>query len=188
VKRENPDRVSLLWGNHDLHYMYKSLKGSRYDYSNAVRFNQYFWQNQDLFQYAEDAMVGSKRFLFTHAGVGKQWAAKVSEVFEFNAPRASELNALAHSHYFIDTLGAISGMRGGWSDYGSMVWADCHEQYNKENQYESIVQVFGHTQRRAPLNIDNRIYCLDCHRCFIVDSISGLVQSLDDGIVVKPTA
>ena len=35
-KKQNPDRVTLLWGNHDLHYMYPDMMGSRYDFDNAV--------------------------------------------------------------------------------------------------------------------------------------------------------
>ena len=35
-KEEHPDRVTLLWGNHDLHYMYPDMMGSRYDFDNAV--------------------------------------------------------------------------------------------------------------------------------------------------------
>ncbi len=178
LKKCHPETVSLLWGNHDLHYLYKNLKGSRYDYTNAIRFNQLFWQNQDCFQFAEEAVVCSKRYLFTHAGVGRKWAGQVFKKFENIAPTADELNELAKSHYFIEALGAIPYLRGGWSEYGSMVWADCREQLNEENQYKDIVQVFGHTQRNEPLIIDNRIYCLDCRKCFRVNPDKGIIETL----------
>lgn len=178
IKRKNPDRVSLLWGNHDLHYLYKNLKGSRYDYSNSVRFNQFFWQYQDFFQYAEDAILDAKRYLFTHAGVGRMWASKVSKAFINHAPTASELNSMAHSRIFIESLGAIPCMRGGWSEYGSMLWADSQEQYNVVNQYKEIIQVFGHTHRNTPLNIDNRIYCIDCCQCFIINPVTGQIEAI----------
>ena len=36
-KEANPEKVTLLMGNHDLHYLYPNLMGSRYDYVNAGR-------------------------------------------------------------------------------------------------------------------------------------------------------
>ena len=59
-----------------------------------------------------------------------------------------------------------------------MVWADCREQLNEENQYKDIVQVFGHTQRKEPLIIDNRIYCLDCRKCFRINPDNGITEPL----------
>jgi len=177
IKRKYIDNVSLLWGNHDLHYLYKELRGSRYDFANSVRLNQFFWQNQECFQFAEEAVICGKRYLFTHAGVGKKWAENVCEKFENRAPAADELNELAKSHSFIEALGAVSGKRGGWSDYGSMIWADCREQLSEENQYKDIVQIFGHTQLAKSLNIENRIYCLDCGKCFRINPASGSIEA-----------
>lgn len=53
LKRERPKQVTLLWGNHDLHYLYPDeLLGSRYDAPNAERNAHLFWDNQTLFQMA----------------------------------------------------------------------------------------------------------------------------------------
>lgn len=179
LKRQNPKRVTLLWGNHDLHYLYRNLQGSRYDYANSVRFNQFFWQNKDCFQFAEDAEVNGKRYLFSHAGVGRKWAGKVLEKFNNSTPTASELNELSNSHFFIEALCAISGYRGGWSEYGSMVWADYCEQYIEENQYKDIIQVFGHTHMLQPKNINNVAFCIDCYRCFMINPLSGDLEELN---------
>ena len=73
-KKSNPDRAILLWGNHDLHYLYDSIiKGSRYDEAHAERNKEFFKENQDLFQMAYEEIICGRRYLYTHAGIGRQW-------------------------------------------------------------------------------------------------------------------
>lgn len=175
LKKQFPDNVVLLWGNHDLHYIYRNLMGSRYDHNNSERYFQFFWQNQDLFQIAYDTVIGDKTCLFSHAGVGRKWAEQFDPKYSSTHPTAEELNKLFHTRSFIEALNARSGARGGWSDYGSMIWADCSEQTKEENQYKDIVQIFGHTHQLKPLIIDNRIFCLDCGRCYTIILESGFV-------------
>ena len=100
VKKDHPEKVSLLWGNHDLHYLYRNLRGTRMDSVNWHRFNQFFWQNRDCFQLAEEALIRGRRYLFTHAGVGRKWAGRVCEKFAERAPMASELNELMDTPAF----------------------------------------------------------------------------------------
>lgn len=81
---------------------------------------------------------------------------------------------------FIKALSEVSYYRGGSELYGSVIWADLMEQGELENQIPSIVQVFGHTMVREPFNYDNRIYCLDCQKCFYLDLENGGIYSLED--------
>lgn len=173
LKKQFPNNVILLWGNHDLHYMYRNLMGSRYDHDNSERYFQLFWQNQDLFQISYDTVIGDKTYLFSHAGVGRKWAELLDPIFSSAPPTAAVLNELFHTHSFIEALNARSCARGGWGDYGSMIWADSTEQMKEENQYKAIVQIFGHTHQLKPLIIDNRIFCLDCGQCFTI-SLEGV--------------
>lgn len=182
LKKQNPDKVILLWGNHDLHYMYRNLMGSRYDHTNSEKYFQFFWQNQDLFQLAYETIIDGKTYLFTHAGVGRKWAEKISPAFSMLPPSATDLNKLFHTRPFIEALGAKSSARGGWSAYGSMIWADCQEHLIEENQYKNIIQIFGHTQRKEPFVIHNRIYCLDCRCCFIINPSNGILSILEKTI------
>ncbi len=179
LKKQFPDNVILLWGNHDLHYMYRNLMGSRYDHDNSERFFQFFWQNQDLFQIAYDTVIGNTTYLFSHAGVGRKWAEHLNPKFSTTPPTAAALNALFHTRSFIEALNARSDARGGWSDYGSMIWADYSEQTKEENQYKDIVQIFGHTHQQQPLIIDNRIYCLDCGSSFSINVKNSMVGGGD---------
>ena len=179
LKKEYPNNVILIWGNHDLHYMYRDLMGSRYDFSNSDKYFQFFWQNQDCFQIAFETVINGKTYLFSHAGVGRKWAERIDSKFSRIPPTASDLNGLFQSRTFIEALGAKTSIRGGWSDCGSIIWADSHEHLVEENQYKDIVQVFGHTRRKEPLIIDNRVYCLDCGLCFSINPENGHVELFD---------
>ena len=187
LKKRNPDRVTLLWGNHDLHYMYPEMMGSRYDFGNAERNAHVFWDNQALFKMAYETVAGRRRYLFSHAGVGMGW---IRHSFPGLAPEeltAELFNDLVGYPRFMKALGDVSCYRWGDKPWGSMVWADMQEQGHEENQLPGVVQVFGHTQVAMPFNFENRIYCLDCRRCFRLDYQDGQVYDLTTGEPVNET-
>ena len=172
-KEENAGSVTLLWGNHDLHYLYPELMGSRYDIEHAERNAHYFWGHQDLFKMAYETSAGGKRFLFSHAGVGLSW-------IRYHFPKLSEdditaelLNDLVGYPDFMAALGDISLYRGGDKPFGSMIWADFREHGVRGNQIDGVVQVFGHTQVNEPVNFRNRFYCLDFRRAYVLDKATG---------------
>ena len=70
----NPDKVVLLFGNHDLHYIIAESY-SRYDYHNAKEIAEVLEAGitADLF---EVAFIHDK-YLFTHAGLTKTWAKNI---------------------------------------------------------------------------------------------------------------
>ena len=172
-KEEHPERVTLLWGNHDLHYLYPELLGCRYDIEHAERNAHYFWDHQTLFKIAYETTAGGKRFLFSHAGVGLGW-------IRYNFPKLKEkditaelLNDLVGYPDFMSALGDISTYRGGDKPFGSMIWADIIEHGVQGNQLEEVIQVFGHTQLKEPFNFRDIFYCLDCRKAFILDRRDG---------------
>ena len=185
-QQRNPDRVTLLWGNHDLHYLYPEMMGSRYDICNAKRNTQYFWDHQSLFKMAYETKVGEKRYLFSHAGVGRGWLEQSFTHTEKVDITAELFNTLIGYPPFMDTLGDVSTLRGGRKAYGSMIWADVEEHLMEQNQYPDIVQVFGHSMIGKPLNFKNRIFCLDCSRAFVLDRMNGRITSLD-GVPILDT-
>lgn len=78
-KRENPDRVIALFGNHDYHYMegvkdfYSGYQAAaRFDFQNALR------ENRDLIQ----ACYRWDNYLFTHAGVTYVWWKNLIDWFD----------------------------------------------------------------------------------------------------------
>ena len=183
-KKEHPDKVTLLWGNHDLHYLYPELMGSRYDFDHAERNAHLFWDHQTLFQMAYETIAGGKRFLFSHAGIGMQWILNSFPALLDQAITAELLNDLAGYPPFMSALEDISIYRGGDKAYGSMVWADVHEHIEMKNQIPGFVQVFGHTQLNGPVTFFCRFYCLDCRRSFALEKESGRIYDLSSGDLV----
>ena len=71
-KKEFLEKVILLIGNHDYHYMNllkEILPCSRYDFRNAQKIEQIFNDNQELFQ----VLYKEGKYLFSHAGVVEEW-------------------------------------------------------------------------------------------------------------------
>ena len=186
LKKRNPDRVTLLWGNHDLHYMYPEMMGSRYDFGNAERNARIFWDNQTLFKMAYETVAAGKRFLFSHAGVGMGWIMQNFPALQAEEVNATLLNDLVGYPAFMSALEDVSSYRGGDKKYGSMIWADIHEQADLENQFPGVIQVFGHSLLGLPFNYEDRIYCLDCRRAFFLDYEDGRIYDYRDGMPVGP--
>ena len=180
-KESRSKQVTLLWGNHDLHYLRERLMGSRFDKNNAFRNKAFFHIHMHEFQLAAERKVAGRHYLFTHAGLGKKWLERLVPGspeerinFLFGGP-----GYLTYPS-FIKALSEVSYYRGGSELYGSVIWADLMEQEEPENQIPSIVQVFGHTMVPKAFNYDNRIYCLDCQECFYLDLDNGGIYSLED--------
>ena len=184
LKESHPDRVTLLWGNHDLHYLYPELEGSRLDRWHAIRNRDFFREHYSEFQIAAERTAAGKRFLFTHAGVGKKWVDSLLPTIREEEITARFFNELFPYQAFIHALSSVSYYRGGPERYGSLIWADLMEQGELDNQLPSTVQVFGHTIVLEGYNYDNRIYGLDCQECFYLDLEEGSIHSLDNGCQV----
>ena len=178
-KEAHPDRVTLLLGNHDLHYLYLKMISCRFDYVNADRNSRLFREKRHLFKIAHEAEAAGKRFLFSHAGVGRRWISQYIPTLESKDLTADLLNGLSEIPAFVKALGDVSFYRGGRDLYGSMVWADVNEHMEERNRFPDIVQVFGHTMDFEPLNCDDQIYCLDCCRPFELDRKDGVIRGLD---------
>lgn len=178
-KENNPGMVVLLFGNHDLHYLHSELEGSRLDWRHAARNEQCFREHMQAFQLAHERTVAGKRYLFTHAGVGKKWLETYISTIPEESITAEMFNNWYRLPSFIRALSDVSYFRWGGCEFGSMVWADLQEQGVQENQLQSLVQVFGHTMVTTPFNYENRIYGLDCQRSFYLDLNDGGIYDLD---------
>lgn len=186
LKERYPERVTLLWGNHDLHYLYPELEGSRLDRMNAARNKDYFTEHQKDFQIAAEWIVGGNRYLFTHAGVGTLWIESFLPSLSEDEITATFLNDCMQSPSFIHALSNISYYRGGSDMYGSCILADLQEQGELYNQLHSSIQVFGHTMVFEAFNYDNRVYGLDCQVCFYLDLEKGGIYALESKKLIQP--
>lgn len=182
--KERPGKVTLLLGNHDLHYLHGELEGSRFDVRHAGRNAAFFKANMSAFQLAYEREAAGERHLFTHAGVGHRWLSHHIPGLKDEQITADFFNRCYPRKAFIKTLADVSYFRWGMSEYGSPVWADVQEQCIAENQIPGVIQIFGHTMVNAPVNLYNRIYCLDCQRPFYLDlEKGGLYECYTDNLV-----
>jgi hypothetical protein len=80
------------------------------------------------------------------------------------------MNRLLHENYkmLLPGLGIVGRSRGGYSYYGSCVWADVSEHVYRPSSklFDNTYQVFGHTQLRENAIFDNDFACLDCRAGF----------------------
>ena len=176
LKKTYAEQVILLWGNHDLHYLFPSLQGSRYNEYKADVIRTTFEANLDCFQMAVEYAVGGKRYLFSHAGVQPEWLKKHSDLFgSADKVTAETFNGLMFTDEFVEALSDVSALRGGWSRVGSMIWADIDEFAGTQLNESEMYQVFGHTKcPNGQPKVYGNMICLDCQKAFLL-SEKGIV-------------
>ena len=176
-KSENRDKVVLFVGNHDLAYIDKKnyIVRSRYDSSNARHIEEMFRSHRSFFQLAHEELIGDKRYLFTHAGLQIGWYKKHEKLI--GELTVNGMNHLLDIPNGIKALCEASWSRGGWDQFGSIVWndvTDCGSHVNDELPWDR--QVFGHSQQEEHPIITDTHVCLDCRKAFILNDDGGFVE------------
>lgn len=136
-KKLYPDKVILLWGNHDIQYLtsYREHGCSGYRPEAYFDLHELFRKNRTLFQLAFQI----KNYIWTHAGIHRGW-------YRLDFPYKSEniaddLNrAFEENHPSIFQVGRS---RGGRYNSGGPLWADKSETWNKP--LSGYHQIVGHT-------------------------------------------
>lgn len=134
-KKEAPDNVVLLLGNHDIQYIYDEAEFcSRYMHSTANEIGTLFKENISLFQKIHNI----ENILFTHAGVTEEW-------FKTNFPNVNYKDVVSAINESCDkkSLFACGIARWGKELYGGIFWADKRE---FENPLYGWIQVVGHSR------------------------------------------
>lgn len=164
-KDRNQERVTLLLGNHDFHYLFNGYNGSRLDLINWDTLHQIYNEDKEFFQIAKQI----DDTLFTHAGVSTAWLKR----HDLTLPKTDAdvfLNEIFNTSP--DIFWEMSWERGGWCSTGSPIWHDIRE-FDVEPDF---FEVFGHTQLKDnPFKRDNWI-CCDCRRPFIFDTITHKIK------------
>lgn len=174
LKQKHPEDVTLLLGNHDLHYVDRRLDGGRYDSLNANRNKAAFLDNAALFQMAYIKPIGGAMILFTHAGVQLGWLAKHREILDLEhaANIADSLNRLwwdeARRPDLMKALDDVPYSRWGDCRYGSPIWNDVDDFVPGKEELPGYVQIFGHSQQEYDPVITDYYACLDCRRVFVL--------------------
>ena len=158
-KKEYPDLVTLLVGNHDMHYIIDEFMNcSRRNMEMQDQLHELYNSNLDLLKLIHT----EGDWLFSHAGVYKNWMDK----YEFTLDDLN-LQTFLNSHW--PALEDLSWYRGGDNSVGSCIWADIRESVNY-GLIPNYKQVVGHTQLNEKPYISDKIACLDVRRCFILDT------------------
>jgi len=146
LKKNYPNKVVLLLGNHDIQYMFRheGYSCSGYRPSMDLKLNQIFRENKDLFQIAYQI----QNYIWTHAGISHGWyeynKTDIERIWkEFNCIDLAD--TFNHMLWMKENrlLHQVGRKRGGAYSFGGITWADRNETCNQYiNDYHQIV---GHT-------------------------------------------
>lgn len=145
LKQDNPDKVELLLGNHDLQYMFS---GGRHSCSGLRPEKRVDWKilfndNKELFKaaYYEETMHG--KYLWTHAGLTNAWyVARFMDYAGMYDNLGEALNAAFNDYrkFMFD----VGYDRYGMQPYGGPFWADRQE--TMSDMLRNVHQIVGHSR------------------------------------------
>lgn len=137
-KLAHEEEVTLLLGNHDMHYKDTefAVLGTRYNVEMAFDLMMMYDEYSHCFQNAYQC----ENLLFTHAGVSEEWFADAFQA----ATRKEAAWQLNHCTGEQDeVLHRCGARRGGPFPYGGIFWADKGE---FAHPLEGYVQIVGHNR------------------------------------------
>jgi hypothetical protein len=150
LKKQNPDRITLLIGTHELHYYDRQYRTSRFSAEYYNRYHEILTgvDTASFFQVCKQVRC----YLFTHAGVLVEWVKLWQEELTRTGKDTlgEQINNLFR--HKMNTFYQISRHRCGWHRHGSPLWADIDEHlkvYSKDSllpNEEEYIQIFGHTR------------------------------------------
>ena len=173
-KRQNPDKVILIWGNHDHSYAFNE-ECSGHNKLGAMLYNPLFDQalREGLFNiiYVYDDII------FSHAGVSEYWLKHVANV--------NDINEIDFEHLDIRKLDWNS--KTGNDGYGdtisqSPIWIRPYSlNMSKVNGYRQIV---GHTWNKQPVK-KNDVWYNDMMPNYYITVTDGDIKFTENPYVKK---
>jgi hypothetical protein len=158
-KQQNPERVTLLIGNHEMQYYESRFGAGRFSKEYFPKFHEILTGDdaKGLFQICKQI----DNYLFIHAGVTKGW-------YDLHYPQFQNLGTTLEeqlNNIFFEKMHiyheAAWKYRGGLDDAGSPLWADIHEFYDETEHFApQLIQIIGHTQIRDTEPIIKDYLCL----------------------------
>ena len=171
-KVSHPGDITLLLGNHDIHYLTPMGRGSRFDYVRGAWYSLFFQKHADLFQLAFEANAGGRKYIFSHAGIRAGWIERHREHLDGATPQTicRVLNDMWTSHsawpVLFSMLADIPDSRWGFAAYGSPVWSDVDDMRTDAPELPGFYHIFGHSQQSVAPVVNEYFACLDCRRAF----------------------
>lgn len=178
-KLSYPKKVILLLGNHDLHYYLPGfIPSTRYNYLKAGIYHDAFKENKDLFTCFKQITSYGIKFLFSHAGINKDW-------LTYNKLTLSKLLKMSMDELLDQKeyrrggiLEQVPWCRGGDGPHGSPVWADITEcRDGGMSKFSKVFQIAGHSRVKEPLAVPGIIYT-DCQKLLSLDTKTMELNSI----------
>jgi predicted MPP superfamily phosphohydrolase len=141
LKRDNPEKVVLLWGNHDVQYLLGPKNHGCSGYRPQMHTDLFaeFHCNKELFQLA----FQHNDWVWTHAGIHDGWWLFRLKEYQGFGSVADELNFAFKEGK--ESIFDVGHRRGGYRDVGGPLWCDRNELINAP--LKDYNQVVGHTKR-----------------------------------------
>lgn len=160
-KEKYGDKVVLLVGNHDMHYIeIEFMDCSRLNYEKRQDIHELYQKHLDKFNLV---FLYENTWLFSHAGVYLDWL----KSNQLNIDDLLDFKTFLKEQW--ETLEVLSSYRGGWDSVGSCIWADIRESI-ENTVLPGYYHIVGHTQLSENLYQSKNISCVDVRRCFILDT------------------
>lgn len=152
-KRSFPDKVELLFGNHEMHYLFDDFGCSGFRASMKISLEALLEANKDLFKYAYQI----NNYLFTHAGLHNDFIKELKRFgIELTGPNyADQINEMAQTHNF-KLLNMVGRSRGGLDAAPGILWAD-KKDFWITHLPDDIHQIVGHSKVKGIENEFNII-------------------------------
>lgn len=183
-KRQNMKRVTLLLGNHDVHYLGEELNSSRKDWINQNMIEELFVKNLPLFAMTKYVSIGDKHYLFSHAGIIPEWmelhfeGVDLDNTEHVSALLNDKLNDADTFRQFVSSaLMERSASRWGNSRYPSFIWADVEDHRYQLQRLPNVYQIFGHTQQESAPVITEHYANLDCRKAFLLTEEGEIISA-----------
>lgn len=182
-KRNNKDKVILLFGNHDYHYLDIvpiKEKYSGYQFYNAFDIKQLI--NIGLSEGLLQMCYIHDKYLFTHAGVSMKWLKiNIQEYNEsFHDLENSKLLEQTINDYFIYKPNVFKfAMGGNFDECGDditqpPIWIRPYSL--KQNGLDKYIHVVGHTNQRYGIELDNNVLVIDALPKEYITIINGIIN------------
>lgn len=184
LKEENSASVTLLLGNHDIHYLTKKGRGGRYDSIRGAQIKHFLIEHADSFQLTSSSEIGGKKFLFSHAGILAGWMEQNKEYLDDATSETigTVLNDMWQDHstwpVLFSLLADVPYSRWGRAPFGSPTWSDVNDMRTDAPELPGIYQIFGHSQQEREPVIKDYLACLDVRRAFRLTDEGKIIELL----------
>ena len=165
-KMDNMDKVILIWGNHELHYLWDESKYMTSGYRPTMKhiLKPILKENKNLFNCAYEIHTADKKYIWTHAGIAQPWYDKYMiydqdnddtnclkhiEGFEL----AEKLNMLFHTNRYNPLFYADPERSCYTHQFGGPLWLG--KRGLIESPLNGYTQIIGHTACKDDIEIYN---------------------------------